>query len=72
MTPAAAPRHWVPGVRVWYGIYTRSWWAFVPGVPDLLIEAHSPDLLAQRLTALSMRAAGHRLTPPPDRQAHAI
>jgi hypothetical protein len=63
MNPAAGLTTWIPGLQVWYGIYTRSWWAFVPGYPDQLIEAPSPDLLAQRLTSLAMRTAERRLTP---------
>lgn len=63
MNPAAGLTHWIPGLQVWYGIHTRSWWAFIPGPPDHLLEAPSPELLAQRLTSLSMRATGRRLTP---------
>jgi hypothetical protein len=60
MNPATGLASWIPGLQVWYGIYTRSWWAFVPGLPDRLIEARSPELLAQRLTALTMRATEHQ------------
>ncbi|MGI5203884.1 hypothetical protein ACQEU6_20190 [Spirillospora sp. CA-108201] len=69
MNPAIGLTYWMPGLQVWYGIYTRSWWAFIPGPQDRLIEAPSPELLAQQLTALAMRSAEHRRTPP-RRQAH--
>lgn len=63
MNPAADLTHWIPGLQVWYGIYTRSWWAFIPGPPDHLLEAPSPDHLAQKLTALSLRATERHLAP---------
>lgn len=63
MNPATGLTYWMPGLQVWYGIYTHSWWAFIPGPPDRLLEAQSPELLAQRLTALAMRTTERRLTP---------
>lgn len=62
MNPAAVLTPWIPGLRVWYGIYTRSWWAFVPGRPDRLIEAPSPEHLVQRLAPLAEAAMGRGIT----------
>jgi hypothetical protein len=57
VNPAAGLKPWIPGLQVWYGLYTRSWWAFVPGRPDRLIEAASPEHLVQRLLPLAGRQA---------------
>lgn len=39
-----------PGVAVWHGNHTRSWWAFVPcGERSRLIEAISPDELRRAI-----------------------
>ncbi|URN10059.1 hypothetical protein LUW74_46445 [Actinomadura madurae] len=63
MNPATGLKCWIPGLQVWYGLYTRSWWAYVPGRPDRLIEAPSPELLAQRLTSLATTAGVRDRTP---------
>jgi hypothetical protein len=63
VNPAASLKRWIPGLHVWYGLYTNSWWAYVPGRPDRLIEAASPEVLVQRLSPL----AGLVTTPEPKR-----
>ncbi|MEV5570279.1 hypothetical protein AB0L06_09520 [Spirillospora sp. NPDC052269] len=42
-----------PGIHFWWGVFTFSWWAYVPG-PGLgrLIEASTPDELGDRLARL--------------------
>ncbi|SFP50072.1 hypothetical protein SAMN04489713_114279 [Actinomadura madurae] len=62
MNPDVGLKCWIPGLQVWYGLYTRSWWAYVPGRPDSLIEAPSPELLAQRLTPLATTSAARDRT----------
>ncbi|MFB4310987.1 hypothetical protein [Actinomadura sp. GTD37] len=45
-----------PGVRVWYGVATGSWWAMVPlrSGPRLL-EAPSPQQLRDEIMSLRNR-----------------
>jgi hypothetical protein len=50
--PAERAR-WAPGTRVWHGRYTGLWWAFVPGRPDLLVEAPDPQQLARKLDSIA-------------------
>ena len=38
-----------PGLLVWYGVFTRSWWAYVPGRPSRLVEAADLPGLARAL-----------------------
>ncbi|WP_018655186.1 hypothetical protein [Actinomadura flavalba] len=46
-----------PGVRVWYGRATGSWWAMVPlGGGSRLLEAAQPQAL--RDSIMQVRAAG--------------
>ncbi|POM24464.1 hypothetical protein BTM25_30930 [Actinomadura rubteroloni] len=46
-----------PGVRVWYGKATRSWWALVPlGGGSRLLEAAAPQTLRDAI--LNARALG--------------
>lgn len=70
MNPAAGLKAWIPGLQIWYGIYTRSWWAFVPGPPDRLIEAPSPEHLVQALTPLTARTTTHDTTPTRQRRTY--
>lgn len=59
MNPAAELGAWFPGVHVWHGRYTGSWWAYVPGHPPRLLEA--PDL--QHLTRKLATTAPRPLKP---------
>lgn len=49
VNPARKLNRWIPGLQVWYGLYTGSWWAYVPGRPGRLIEAATPEMLVRRL-----------------------
>lgn len=49
MNPAAELATWFPDVKIWFGPCTGSWWAFVPGRPDRLVEAPNPRDLARKL-----------------------
>ncbi len=53
MNSLADLRHWIPGSQLWYGPYTGSWWAYLPGRPGRLIEAATPDELLRRLAPLA-------------------
>ncbi|WP_157429849.1 hypothetical protein [Actinomadura oligospora] len=56
-SPVERLRTRFPGVHFWWGVFTFSWWAYVPA-PGLgrLIEAPTPDALAHRLTHLHTRS----------------
>lgn len=49
MNPAVELARWLPGVQVWYGCHTGSWWAYLPGRPGRLVEAPDPQHLARKL-----------------------
>ncbi len=39
-----------PGVRVWFGLHTRNWWAMVPMHDGLrLVEAPDPRQLREEI-----------------------
>ncbi|MGI8332834.1 hypothetical protein ACRYCC_23030 [Actinomadura scrupuli] len=46
-----------PGVRVWYGRHTGTWWAYIPVDGGRLVEADRPQRLAD---AIVRAAAGGR------------
>lgn len=62
MNPAVELARWFPGVHVWYGTHTGSWWAYVPGQPNRLVEAPDPHRLARKL---AMTAAAPVTAPAP-------
>jgi len=39
-----------PGVMVWHGRHTRTWWAYVPISGGRLVEALDPNELAQAIS----------------------
>jgi hypothetical protein len=53
MSPAIELARHYPGVMVWYGIYTKSWWAYVPHDRGFLIEANDPRHLARKLATMT-------------------
>ncbi|WP_242906330.1 hypothetical protein [Actinomadura terrae] len=47
-----------PGTRVWFGHHTREWWAYVPWPVPGLIEAATPDRLADAMAkGMGLRGA---------------
>ena len=62
MNPAVELARRLPGVRVWYGCHTGSWWAYLPGRPGRLIEDRDPRQLARKL---AMAPAGMLREPWP-------
>lgn len=41
-----------PGVVTWYGVFTGSWWAYLPIGSGRLIEAVCPEDLTNTLSGL--------------------
>lgn len=50
--PADEIRLWWPGARIWYGRATGTWWAFLPGHPDLLLDFLDPSELIRAVASL--------------------
>lgn len=44
------------GVTVWFGYFTRSWWALLPEAR--LVEGRTPDRLGQAIAAARGRGDG--------------
>ncbi|QBI55514.1 hypothetical protein [Streptomonospora litoralis] len=61
-----------PGVSAWYGTHTGSWWAILPGRPQLL-EAPSAEALERLIASVyagrgqagASRFAARTAVPPP-------
>jgi hypothetical protein len=58
-------RRWFPTATLWRGPFTRNWFALVRnGTGDQLIEAHTPEELTQRLSAIQVRTCSRPAVRP--------